>query len=98
MMPTEKVMDGMAWGFGYAQYWQQHGGHPHGDPFAFFEQIQGQRPEQLYRVSVAGDQSGKRDSQEAVCTVFEKVNTGGVTLSVFELVTASFAAGDSLIA
>ena len=29
-----------------------------------------------------------------MCTVFEKVNTGGVTLSVFELVTASFAAGD----
>lgn len=28
----------------------------------------------------------------AVCQVFEKVNTGGVPLSVFELVTASFAA------
>ena len=27
-----------------------------------------------------------------MCTVFEKVNTGGVTLNVFELVTASFAA------
>ncbi len=31
-------------------------------------------------------------SKEAVCLVFEKVNTGGVPLSVFELVTASFAA------
>ena len=29
---------------------------------------------------------------EAVCLVFEKVNTGGVSLSVFELITASFAA------
>jgi hypothetical protein len=28
----------------------------------------------------------------AVCQVFEKVNTGGVTLSVFELITATFAA------
>jgi len=28
----------------------------------------------------------------AVCQVFEKVNTGGVTLTVFELVTATFAA------
>jgi len=28
----------------------------------------------------------------AVCQVFEKVNTGGVSLTVFELVTASFAA------
>ncbi len=36
----------------------------------------------------------KNTPKEAVCTVFEKVNTGGVTLSVFELVTASFAAED----
>lgn len=33
----------------------------------------------------------KATSKEAVCLVFEKVNTGGVPLSVFELVTASFA-------
>jgi hypothetical protein len=31
-------------------------------------------------------------SKAAVCLVFEKVNTGGVALSVFELVTASWAA------
>ncbi|MBJ3338865.1 DUF262 domain-containing protein, partial [Salmonella enterica subsp. enterica serovar Typhimurium] len=30
---------------------------------------------------------GKSTSKEAVCLVFEKVNTGGVPLSVFELVT-----------
>jgi hypothetical protein len=30
--------------------------------------------------------------KEAVCQVFEKVNTGGVSLTVFELVTATFAA------
>lgn len=34
----------------------------------------------------------KETSKEAVCLVFEKVNTGGVQLSVFELVTASYAA------
>lgn len=32
--------------------------------------------------------------REAVCQVFEKVNTGGVTLTVFELMTATFAAGN----
>ncbi len=36
----------------------------------------------------------KDNRKEAVCIVFEKVNTGGVSLSVFELVTASFAAED----
>jgi hypothetical protein len=35
---------------------------------------------------------GRATSKEAVCLVFEKVNTGGVPLSVFELITASFAA------
>lgn len=34
----------------------------------------------------------KETTKEAVCLVSEKVNTGGVQLSVFELITASFAA------
>jgi len=33
----------------------------------------------------------KDNPKEAVCQVFEKVNTGGVSLSVFELLTATFA-------
>lgn len=33
----------------------------------------------------------KDTPKEAVCQVFEKVNTGGVTLTVFELLTATFA-------
>lgn len=34
----------------------------------------------------------KQTPREAVCLVFEKVNTGGVALNVFELLTATFAA------
>jgi hypothetical protein len=34
----------------------------------------------------------KENKREAVCLVFEKVNTGGVPLSVFELLTATYAA------
>lgn len=34
----------------------------------------------------------KDTSKEAVCQIFENVNTGGVPLTVFELVTATFAA------
>jgi|GEM_PF-81648 len=33
----------------------------------------------------------KKTPKEAVCQVFEKVNTGGVSLTVFELLTATFA-------
>jgi hypothetical protein len=34
----------------------------------------------------------KHNPKDAVCQVFEKVNTGGVSLNVFELLTATFAA------
>lgn len=37
-------------------------------------------------------QLDKETSKEAVCQIFENVNTGGVPLTVFELVTATFAA------
>ena len=36
----------------------------------------------------------KETPKEAVCQVFEKVNTGGVSLTVFELLTATYAADD----
>jgi len=36
----------------------------------------------------------KENPKEAVCQVFEKVNTGGVSLNVFELLTATYASDD----
>jgi hypothetical protein len=47
-------------------------------------------PFRAYQLPVI--QLKKETSKEAVCLVFEKVNTGGVQLSVFELITASYAA------
>lgn len=50
------------------------------------------RPFRDYQIPVI--QLEKETTKEAVCLVFEKVNTGGEPLTVFELVTASFAAED----
>lgn len=47
-------------------------------------------PIQTYKVPAIT--LSKDTPKEAVCQVFENVNTGGVSLTVFELVTASFAA------
>ena len=93
MIPTEEVMDGMRWGFEYAGYWQQRE-HPHGNAFEYFKRFEDAVLKNFsdYRLPVIN--LVKETPKEAVCTVFEKVNTGGVTLSVFELVTASFAADD----
>ncbi len=49
-------------------------------------------PTQKYAMPVI--QLGKETPKEAVCQVFENVNTGGVSLTVFELVTAIFAMDD----
>ena len=94
MIPTEKVMEGMRWGFKYGQYWQKRGDHPAGDPFDYFEQFDSCVIENFSSYQLPVINLGKETRKEAVCTVFEKVNTGGITLSVFELVTASFAADD----
>lgn len=46
-------------------------------------------PTQKYAIPVI--LLGKETPKEAVCQVFENVNTGGISLTVFELVTAIFA-------
>lgn len=50
------------------------------------------RPSAIYQIPAI--QLKKDTSKSAVATVFEKVNTGGVPLNVFELLTATFA-GDA---
>ena len=47
-------------------------------------------PFRIYQIPVI--QLRKETTKEAVCLVFEKVNTGGVQLTVFDLITASYAA------
>ena len=49
-------------------------------------------PTQQYKMPVIS--LDKDTPKEAVCQVFENVNTGGVSLTVFELVTAIFAMDD----
>ncbi len=95
MMPTERLLEPMDWMFAYQDYWANRSGeHPAGNLAEFRNRFN-----QSLLTTFAGYQLpiielDKETPKEAVCTVFEKVNTGGVTLSVFELVTASFAADD----
>jgi hypothetical protein len=48
----------------------------------------------IFQYKVPVIKLGKETPKEAVCQVFENVNKGGVALSVFELVTATFATDD----
>ena len=79
----------MDWKMGYSAYYP-------GDPGAMmflmkFEQEIWLRFQQFKVPAIELSQDTPR---EAVCQVFEKVNTGGVTLTVFELMTATFAASE----
>ncbi len=92
LIPTETLMDPLKWATGYIQYWERSNEpHPFGNPFRCFkrfeESIIGNFNEyQLPLIALDQD-----TSMEAVCTVFEKMNTSGVALNVFELKAASFA-------
>ena len=89
MFPLNIVFDSGAredWGDGYKEY--HHYDKEYMDKYKRF------RSEVLdtitgYKLPVIT--LGKETPREAVCKVFENVNTGGVPLTVFELVTATFA-------
>ncbi len=93
MMPTERLLDGMGWILEYNSYWAGRE-HPAGDLSAFLPKCQQLVLDPFVNYDLPVISLDKETPKEAVCTVFEKVNTGGVTLSVFELVTATFAAQD----
>ncbi len=93
MIPTECLLEPMEWLFEYVDYWQAPSRtHPCGDLVSFRKKFNNEflKPFGQYRLPVI--RLNKGTPKEAVCTVFEKVNTGGVTLTVFELATAAFAA------
>ena len=77
----------MRWAMGF---WE-HGGDDASEMWEQFHASVVQRFEQ-YQLPVI--ELGKETPRQAVCQVFEKVNTGGVTLTVFELLTATFAADE----
>lgn len=89
MYPVAKVFDWDKWQDGFDKYWR---GDQHESVREEFRAFKKQVLENFkyYRVPViALDRS---TSKEAVCVVFEKVNTGGKPLDAFELVTAMYAA------
>jgi hypothetical protein len=79
----------MTWKMGFAQH---HAQNPEAAMFLMrFDQAIWLRFQQFKVPAIELTQDTPR---EAVCQVFEKVNTGGVTLTVFELMTATFAADE----
>lgn len=89
MYPISQVFDWDKWQDGFDKFWHGDQNESIREEFRTFKK-QVLENFKMYRVPViALDQS---TSKEAVCVVFEKVNTGGKPLDAFELVTAMYAA------
>ena len=95
MMPSERIMDDRDWADEYIDYWKnQANDHPSGDAREFSRRFYREILQNFTRYKLPVINLDKDTSKEGVCTVFEKVNTGGVVLTVFELLTASLSADD----
>ena len=87
LFPVNRIFSSADWRQAYSEYWNFD--REKMRLFNDFERDVIKRFEQ-YQVPVIALK--KETPKEAVCLVFERVNTGGVALTVFELLTASFAA------
>lgn len=89
IFPLNRVFDWDEWQEGFGDFWIARGQPERRDVFKQFknEVLSNFKSYQVPVITLAHD-----TSHEAVCLVFEKVNTGGKPLDAFELLTAMYAA------
>ena len=87
LFPVNRIFRSAEWRRAYNKHWE------HGpDKVALFDNFEGEVIKRFEQYQVPVIELKKETPKAAVCLVFERVNTGGVALTVFELLTASFAA------
>lgn len=89
MYPVTQVFDWDQWQDGFDEYWSGEAEKEQRREFRAFKKDILENFK-AYRVPVIA--LDRATTKEAVCVVFEKVNTGGKPLDAFELVTAMYAA------
>ena len=85
--PANRVFNSTAWFNGWMEHWSY-------DPLKIrlFQSFEKAVLDPIRNYQMPMIRLGKETTKEAVCLVFEKVNTGGKKLDAFELLTAMFAA------
>lgn len=87
MFPINCVFDMDAWEDGYQEYWDFDR-----DRLRFLKDFKNDIVEAFKQYQLPVISLRRETTKEAVCLVFEKVNTGGKKLDAFELLTAIYAA------
>lgn len=88
MFPLNLVFDKDDWFFDWRDYWKARGREVQDLVKPFVKAVV--EPIDDYKMPII--RLDKKNSREAICLVFEKVNVGGKKLDAFELVTAVYAA------
>ena len=89
LFPLCQVFASGGWRMGFEKHWEYKE-----EKIKKWNDFETKIVERFKQYQVPIIELGKQTPKEAVCQVFEKVNTGGVTLTVFELLTATFAVED----
>ena len=89
LFPLSEVFDTDEWMEGFQEHWDYDR-----EKTRFWNTFNRSIVKRFEQYQVPVIELGRDTPKQAVCQVFEKVNTGGVTLTVFELLTATFAADD----
>jgi hypothetical protein len=89
MYPVSMIDDYSAWRREFYEYWQYDR-----EKCMFWDKFEDRIINSFNKYMLPVIIMKKENPKEAVCQVFEKVNTGGVSLNVFELLTATFAADE----
>ena len=89
IFPVSKIFDYDDWQMEYQEYWNFNK-----DKMKFFNRFRREVIEHFKECRVPVIQIPRETPKEAICLIFEKVNTRGITLTAFELLTASFAVHD----
>lgn len=92
LFPLDVLFDSTkysAWRRGYQRFYRQDDA-----KLDAFDEFEANVLQRFLQYRVPSIELTRDTRKEAVCQVFEKVNTGGVALTVFELMTATFAADE----
>ncbi|GFE71478.1 DUF262 domain-containing protein [Chroococcus sp. FPU101] len=89
MFPLNKIFKHYEWERKYYKFWKDDE-----KTFKEFDEFNSKIIEIIKAYQIPIITLTKYTPKEAICQVFENVNTGGVPLTVFELLTATFASGE----
>ena len=89
MFPLAKVFDPDEWSMGFQEHWDYDR-----DKIRLWNSFRSEVVRRFDTYQLPVIELSRDTPRQAVCQVFERVNTGGVTLTVFELLTATYAADE----